>query len=154
MPLKLSIVFYKILRPTSVTLPWSAANILVHKPDTCACSEGSICNAASSTFAHKTNKLHLVPWSFKKLLLLFDLVVFKNTFESSGWYCISLVKFFNVFNRLISKMILILWHCPLFIRKLLKRNSASFEKVFWLHFHFWTTLIASMIHVVFLANTP
>ena len=53
-------------------------------------------------FAHKTNKLHLVSWFFDKRLPLFDLVASKNAFESSCLYCTSLVKPFNVFNRLIS----------------------------------------------------
>ena len=52
-------------------------------------------------FTHKTKKLHRVPWSFDKWLPFFDLVTFKNPFESSCWCCISLVKSFNVFSRLI-----------------------------------------------------
>ena len=50
-------------------------------------------------FAHKTNKLHLVCWFFEKTLPLLDLVASNKA--SSYWYCTSLVKPFNVFNRLI-----------------------------------------------------
>ena len=95
------------------------------------------------------NKLHLVPWCFDKLLPLFNLLAFKNAFESSCWCCTSFVKSFNVFNRLVSiYMISILWHFPLFIRKLLKSNSTTSRKIFWMHFCFWAMLIVSMIHAL------